>query len=56
MKWYIVVKIRFCGELYDVGGPYNTWEEAEKDFDTLLLAYEDIIEEDQYLQIVPREK
>ena len=56
MKWYIVVKMRFVGELYDVSGPYDTYEEAEEDFDTLHIAYEDIIEDDQYLGIVSRKK
>ena len=54
MKWYIAVKMRFVGELYDVSGPYNTFEEAEEEFDMLQLAYKDIIEEDQYLGIVSR--
>lgn len=28
MKYYIVVKMEFAGELYDISGPYNSHAEA----------------------------
>ena len=55
MKWYITVKMRYLGELYDVDGPYNTYEEAEYEFELLQLFYENILEDGQYLSIVPRQ-
>ena len=54
MKYYIVVKMRYVGELYDVSGPYNSCEEAEADFDTQHLIWADTLEEDEYLTIVSR--
>ena len=30
MKYYIAVKMEFVGALYDVSGPYDSFEEAEK--------------------------
>ena len=54
MKYYIVVKMRFVGELYDVSGPYNTYEEAEEDLDVQHLAWGDGLDEDEYLGIVSR--
>ena len=54
MQYYIVVKMRFVGELYDVSGPYGSQEEAEKDFDIQHLIWEDSLGEDEYLSIVSR--
>lgn len=54
MKYYIVVKLRFLGELYDVSGPYNSRQEAEDDFDLQHIVWEDSLGEDEYLSIVSR--
>lgn len=40
MQYYIVVKMRFVGELYDVSGPYDSRQEAEDDFDIQHLVWE----------------
>lgn len=54
MKFYIAVKLKYVGELYDVSGPYNSFEEAESDFDNQVILWEDSLEEDEYLGIVSR--
>lgn len=56
MLYYIVVKMRFVGELYDVSGPYNSLQEVETDFDTQHLVWVDSLGEDEYLGIVSREQ
>ena len=38
-KYYIVVKLHFAGELYSVFGPYDSFEEAENDFDIQYLMW-----------------
>ena len=52
MRYYIVMKMRFVGELYTVSGPYNSYEEAEADFDVQHLVWESSLSNDQYLSIV----
>lgn len=54
MQYYIVVKMRFVGELYDVSGPYDSRQEAEDDFGIQHLVWEDSLGEDEYLSIVLR--
>ena len=54
MKYYIVVKMRFVGEMYDVSGPYDTRQEAEDDFDCQHMIWADSLEDDEYLSIVSR--
>ena len=54
MKYYIVVKMEFVGELYDVSGPYDTYKEAEEDFDMQHLIWNEDLEDDEYLSIVGR--
>ena len=51
-KYYIAVKMQFAGELYTVSGPYDSFEEAEEDFDMQRIAWADGLDEDQYLGIV----
>ena len=55
MTYYIAVKMRFAGELYDVSGPYNSHQEAEADLDVQHLVWADSLGEDEYLAIVSRE-
>ena len=56
MKYYIAVRMKIVGELYDVSGPYDSYDDAEDELWIYEIAYGDIIEEDQYLAIVPREE
>ena len=49
---YIVVKQRYCGILYDLSGPYDSYEEASDDYELYQSIWEDILEEDQYVEIV----
>lgn len=53
-KYYIVVKMQFVGELYEVAGPYDTFQEAENDLDTQHLVWSNSLEKDEYLSIVYR--
>lgn len=52
MKYYIAVKMQFCGVLYTVSGPYDTFEEAENDFDVQRMIWNANLQENQYLGIV----
>ena len=54
MKYYIAVKLRFAGELYDVSGPYDSHEEAEEDFDFQCSVWENSLNDNEYLGIVSR--
>ncbi len=54
MKYYIVVKMEFAGELYDISGPYNSHAEAEDDLDFQHSIWADSLEKDEYLCIVSR--
>ena len=51
-KYYIAVKMQFAGELYTVSGPYNSFEEAEADFDMQQMVYGEELDEGLYLGIV----
>ena len=51
---YIVVKMKYVGELYDVRGPYDTFENAEEDMDVRQDIWGDSLERDEYLCIVRR--
>ena len=42
----------FGVELYPVSGPYDSFEEAEADFDTQVMLWKDMLDEDEYLGIV----
>ena len=55
-EYYIAVKMKSVGELYTVSGPYNTFEEAENDFDSQMWIWEDSLDEDEYLGVVIHEK
>ena len=52
--YYIAVKKRFVGELYDVSGPYSSQQEAEADFDVQHMIWDDSLDCDEYLSIVSR--
>ena len=52
IKYYIAVKKQFVGEMYTVSGPYDTFEEAEEDFDIQRMVWEDNLDEDEYIGIV----
>lgn len=54
MKYYIVVKMQYVGEMYDVSGPYDSFQEAEEDLDTQHMLWGDSLDEDEYLSIVVR--
>ena len=54
MKYYIVVKMQFVGELYDVSGPYNSHEDAEEDLDIQHSIWADSLGKDEFLCIVSR--
>lgn len=54
LKYYIVVKMKYVGELYDVSGPYDTFENAEEDMDVQQDIWGDSLERDEYLCIVRR--
>lgn len=56
MKYYISVKMAFGVDLYDVSGPYDSFEEAEADFDTQVMLWKDTLNEDEYLGIVSRDE
>ena len=51
MKYYIAVKMKYVGELYTVSGSYDSFEEAEEDFDMQQDMWDDL-GEDEYLGIV----
>lgn len=55
MKYYIAVKMEFVGALYDVSGPYDSFEEAENDFDIQHSIWADSLSSDEYLGIVSRD-
>jgi len=50
--YYIVVRLKFVGELFEVGGPYSTCEEAEMEMDFIHTFWDDTLSEGQYLAIV----
>lgn len=52
MKYYIAIKMQFIGEIMRVSGPYDSFKEAEADFDIQKLIWDDNTDEDQYLGIV----
>ena len=52
MKYYIAVKLQFAGELYTVSGPYDSFEEAEANFDVQKMVWDDTLNEGEYLGIV----
>ena len=54
MSFYIVKKMRFVGEIYTISGPYDSYEEAEADFDTQHLVWGTSLSNDEYLFIVSR--
>ena len=48
--------MEFVGELYDVSGPYDSFKEAEEDFDIQHSIWADSLDNDEYLSIVSREE
>ena len=53
-KYYIVVKLHYVGEMYSVSGPYDTFEEAESDFDFQYSMLSSSLGTSEYLAIVCR--
>ena len=52
--YYIIVRLRFVGELYEVAGPYSTYKDAELDFDLMYDVYSASLTEGQHLAIVQK--
>lgn len=52
MSYYVAVKMKYVGEMYTVSGPFDTFEEAEKDMDEFQAIVYDNLDEDEYLSVV----
>ena len=56
-KFYISIKRPFIGEVFKIKGPYDTFEEADKDLDMTILFWKSDLHKgnvfgDEYIGIV----